>query len=71
MERIYWQPERSVEFTLPPSKMISLLVETGLQVERLIDVFPDHDVSQSSFDYMTPDWATKWPSEEIWIAKKK
>jgi hypothetical protein len=25
----------------------------------------------TTYDFVTPDWAGRWPSEEIWVARKR
>src|ERR1700744_5948740 len=43
MHRVEWPGEASVEFHLPPGKMIALLGDSGFQVEELIEVRPAAD----------------------------
>lgn len=62
--------QNSVEFHLPPGPMIRLLRTCGLEVEDLIDIRPPADAKPTRFDYITLDWAKRWPSEEIWRATK-
>lgn len=69
MHRIEYDAE-SVEFHLPHGQMIRLLRSCGFEIEDLIEVEPPADAEPSRFDYITLDWARRWPTEEIWRVKK-
>jgi len=28
-------------------------------------------VTHEQYDFVTAEWAMRWPSEEIWVARKK
>jgi len=62
--------EQSVEFHLPPGPMIRLLRENGFEVEDLIDIRPPADAQPTRHDYITLEWSKRWPSEEIWRARR-
>lgn len=68
--RIEWTDDNSVEFQIPHGEMIRLLGKNGLVVEDLIEILPSPGAT-TRYDHMDPDWAQQWPSEEIWIAKKR
>lgn len=70
MNRVTWSGEPSVEFHLPHGEMIALLGRCGLQVEELIEVRPPEDAS-TRYPHITLDWARRWPSEEVWKARKR
>ena len=63
--------EESVEFHLPTGPMIRLLRKHGFEVEDLIDIQPAADAGRNRHDYITLEWAQRWPSEEIWRARKR
>ncbi len=70
MHRIEWDDSDEVEFHLPPGKMIALLRETGFEILELIEVeIPDG--TTSDFPMVSPEWARKWPCEEIWKVRKR
>jgi SAM-dependent methyltransferase len=69
MHRVQWTGEDSVEFHLPHGKLIALLRESGLQVEELIEVRPP-DGSTTRYPWARLEWAQRWPSEEVWKARK-
>jgi hypothetical protein len=51
--------------------MISLLRDTGFEVHALIELFAPEDAeTHRYYSYVTADWARKWPSEDLWAARK-
>ena len=72
LHRIEWEDTGTVEFHLGHGDWIDLLREHGFEVERLVELYaPDHAQSHSYYDFVTADWARKWPAEEIWAARKR
>ena len=69
MHRIQW-PDGSVNFYLPHGETIRLLRENGFEVEELIEVRPPED-STTRFNLASLEWACKWPTEEVWKARKR
>jgi hypothetical protein len=68
--RFEWSSDESVEFHLPHGEMIRLLHASGFEVEDLIEIqAPEGATTRHA--YVTPDWARRWPSEEVWKARKK
>jgi len=62
----------AVEFHLGHGDMFRLLRRTGFEVLDLIELqAPDDARSDPRFNHVTPDWARRWPSEEVWIARKR
>jgi SAM-dependent methyltransferase len=70
MHRVEWPGEDSVEFHLPPGKMIALLRGCGLELEELIEVRPPADATTDSTS-IALDWARRYPCEEVWRARKR
>lgn len=68
--RLTWGSEESVEFHIPHGEMIRLLLSCGMLVENLIEVVAPSGTAPTHYDFMTLDWATRWPFEEIWVARK-
>jgi hypothetical protein len=69
--RFEWPDEDdSVEFHIPHGEMIDLLRDSGFDVEQLIEIQAPED-GATRHQYMTKDWARKWPSEEVWKARKR
>jgi len=72
MHRMVWPDDTSVEFHLPHGEWIRLLRANGFEVERLVEVqVPVDAVSDEQWQFVTPEWASKWPSEEAWVARKR
>jgi ubiquinone/menaquinone biosynthesis C-methylase UbiE len=70
--RLEWPDTHEVEFHLPHGELIDLLRANGFNVERLIELYaPEHAQTHEYYGYVTAEWARKWPSEEIWIARKR
>jgi SAM-dependent methyltransferase len=65
------QAGQSDRFMLPHSELFRLLRRTGFDVEDLIEVYAPEDARRHErYSFTTPEWARKWPAEEIWVARK-
>ena len=65
-------PEGGVEFHLGHGEWIDVLRANGFDVERLLELqAPPDATTHEHYAYVTADWARKWPSEEIWVARKR
>jgi SAM-dependent methyltransferase len=62
-------PDGVIEFHLTHGSWIELLNAYGFSVERLVELRPPHG-TQPRFDFVSIEWARRWPSEEIWVARK-
>jgi len=70
MHRLAWS-DGGVEFHLGHGDMFRALRSAGFLVENLIELFaPEGAKTHEYYDYVTGDWASKWPVEEIWAARK-
>jgi SAM-dependent methyltransferase len=67
--RIDFGNDAGVEFHFGHGDWIRLLRDFGFVVEDLIEVRPSRGAT-SRFEFVSIDWARRWPSEEIWIARK-
>jgi SAM-dependent methyltransferase len=70
MYRFEWPDDDSVNFHLPSGDLIRLLRRSGLTVEDLIEVRAPEGGTTRDTDIAMFDWARRWPSEEIWKARK-
>lgn len=70
MHRFEWPDDPSVEFHLAHGDWIRLLRENGFEVTDLIEIRPHADAS-TRYPYVTLEWARRWPSEEIWKARRR
>jgi len=72
LHRIDWEDTGEVEFHLGHGDWIALLRKSGFDVERLVELYaPDDAETHRYYDFVTADWARKWPVEEIWAARKQ
>ncbi|BCJ63174.1 class I SAM-dependent methyltransferase [Polymorphospora rubra] len=69
LHRLEW-PGEGVEFHLPHGEMIRLLRRCGFEVEDLIEVRAPEG-AQTAYDFVGLDWARRWPTEEVWFARKR
>lgn len=70
LHRMEWPDDDSVDFHLPHGEWIDLLSRHGLQVERLLELRAPTDAT-TTYDWASAEWASRWPSEEVWIARKR
>ncbi|MEX2212231.1 MAG: class I SAM-dependent methyltransferase [Gaiellaceae bacterium] len=72
MHRLQWPGEESSEFQLPHGEEIRVLRDSGFEVERLVEVQAPADAQRHPhYSDHDPEWARKWPAEEIWVARKR
>jgi SAM-dependent methyltransferase len=70
LHRLSWPTNDGVEFYLPHGERIRLLRACGLKVENLIEVqAPERGVNEFIGE-ITLEWARRWPSEEVWFARR-
>lgn len=69
MHRFEWPDDDSVEFHLGYGDWIRLFRANGFEVEDLIELRPGPDAT-SQYNFVTLEWARRWPSEEIWRVRK-
>lgn len=68
---IQWPGEQGIEYHIAHGEWIDLLRGHGFEIERLIELQAPPDARQHEYyDYVTPEWASKWPHEEIWVARR-
>ena len=72
MNRLEWTSDGpSTEFHISTSEMFQLLRRTGFDVLDFRELYASDDaVDHLYYSYVPAEWARKWPSEEIWRAKK-
>jgi len=70
--RIEWPDTGEIEFHLPTGELIDLLHGSGFQLERLLELYaPEGAQEHPYYDYVTVEWGSKWPAEELWAARKQ
>ncbi len=60
----------TIEFHLGFGDWIRLLRRNGFEVEDLIQPQPPRGAA-TRWTYVKEDWARRWPSEDIWVARKR
>jgi SAM-dependent methyltransferase len=72
MHQLDWPDnDGAVEYHIPHGEMIDLLRANGFEIERLVELqAPEGAETHWFYEYVTVDWARKWPAEEIWVARK-
>jgi SAM-dependent methyltransferase len=70
MHRNDWPDSEGVEFHLGHSDWVRLLRSNGFEIDDLIELRPAEG-APSDYDFVTLDWARKWPTEEAWKAHKR
>jgi SAM-dependent methyltransferase len=73
MNRMDWLDTGETEFQLGHGDLIRLLRQSGFEVLDMVEIFASANAKNHLFygEYMTVDWAQKWPSEEMWRARKR
>lgn len=61
---------QSVEYQRPYGEWIRLFRAHGLVVEDLIELQAPADGTTTYADFVSADWAFRWPSEHIWKLRK-
>lgn len=70
MYRMTWPDEEGIEYHLPHGDWLRLLRGHGFEVEDLIEVQAPAGAQAHSYDdFVSAEWASKWPAEEIWVAR--
>jgi SAM-dependent methyltransferase len=60
----------AVEFHLAHGEWVATLGRHGFTVEALHELYAPEDVQdEQRFDWMTVEWARRWPLEELWVAR--
>ena len=70
LHRLEWSDDDSVNFALGHGDWIRVLTGSGFIVENLVELWPAEGAT-TDFPYVTTEWARQWPSEEVWIARKR
>jgi SAM-dependent methyltransferase len=70
LHRLEWSDDNSVSFYLSHGDWIRLLGDNGFEVVALHELYPDEGAT-TEFPFVTVEWARQWPSEEVWVARKR
>ncbi len=70
MHRMEWPDGEGIEFHLGHGDWIRLLRQNDFVIEDLIEIRPGADAT-TRYDFVDISWARRWPSEEVWKARKQ
>jgi len=73
MNRLEWtDDDPGVEFHPSAGDLIRLLRANGFEIIDLVELFaPEGATDHVEYSHVTAAWARRWPSEEIWRARKR
>jgi SAM-dependent methyltransferase len=69
LHRMEWGDPPSAEFHLSHGERIGLLRANGFEVLDLVELKPEPGAT-TRYDFVTAEWATRWPCEEVWRARR-
>jgi len=70
MHRFEWPGDPTVEFHLGHGDWIRLLRANQFEIEDLIELRPPAGAS-ADYSFVDAEWARRWPSEEVWRARRR
>jgi SAM-dependent methyltransferase len=70
MHRFEWPDDPTVEFHLSHGDWIRLLRAHDFDVEDLIELYASAGAT-TRYDFVTAQWAERWPPEEVWRARRR
>jgi hypothetical protein len=70
MHRFEWPDDTPVEFHPGYGDWFRLLRSTGFEIDDLVQSQPAPEATMT-YPFVTLDWARRWPSEEVWVARKR
>jgi SAM-dependent methyltransferase len=71
MRRFEWIGDPPVEFNLTYGGWIAELGRSGFAVEALHELRAPEDGDPGRHDFITAEWAHRWPHEAIWVARRR
>jgi SAM-dependent methyltransferase len=71
MHRVEWPDDPGVEFHLGYGDWIRLLRANDFEVLDLVEIKAPPGASADSNDLVDPEWARRYPAEQIWCARKR
>ena len=70
LRRVSYPDDDGQEFHLAHGEWIATLARHGFAVDALHELYAPEGASPTRFEWITPEWARRWPIEEIWIATR-
>jgi SAM-dependent methyltransferase len=70
--RVEWPGETGVEYHRAHGEWLALLHANGFTVEALHELQAPADATlHPYYSYVAPEWARRWPAEDLWVARKE
>jgi SAM-dependent methyltransferase len=69
--RLDWEDDGSTEFQISHGEWVRVLRDSGFEVLALEELYAPDDAKAHVYYPWDPEWAKKWPWEEIWKARKR
>ncbi len=67
-----WPGEEGTEYHLSHGDWIDLLHDKEFDLERLVEVYAPPGASDHGYyETVTAEWASKWPAEDLFVARKR
>jgi SAM-dependent methyltransferase len=70
LHRIDWEDDGSTEFQMGHSEWVRVLRANGFEILDLAELYAADDATKHAYYDFNPEWARRWPWEEIWRARK-
>jgi ubiquinone/menaquinone biosynthesis C-methylase UbiE len=67
---VHWPGYEGTEYYLSHGDWIRVLREHGFVLDALHELRPPPDAT-TRYDWMSLEWARRWPCEEIWVARRE
>jgi SAM-dependent methyltransferase len=71
MHRFEWPDDPGVEFHLGYGDWIRLLRANDFEVLDLVEIQAPPSASSGRFELVDPEWARRYPAEQIWRARRR
>jgi SAM-dependent methyltransferase len=71
LHTVTYPGEDGVEFHLSHGDWIATLRRHGFDVEALHELYAPDGAQPTRYEWVTPEWARRWPVEEIWVARHR
>jgi SAM-dependent methyltransferase len=71
LRQVTYPGEDGIEFHLSHGDWIATLDRHGFTVEALSELYAPDDAEPTRFGWVTPEWARRWPVEEMWRARRR
>jgi len=70
LRTLTYPDDPGIEFHLAHGEWIDVLRRHGFTVTGLHELYAPEGAEPTRFDWVTPEWARRWPVEEIWTARR-